>query len=114
MGSSHAPGATDASEIFNEMGLWYIGWDYSVDSPLGTACVRVERVTVCDNASPSVTAGLCRVSKYLWLILSVLLTFKALWQQYEPSALRISNATFCIYVFHMILSVNGDYFLKQR
>jgi hypothetical protein len=35
-------------------------------------------------------------------------------QLYVPPALSISTSAFSIYVFHMILSVNGDYFLKQR
>jgi hypothetical protein len=30
------------------------------------------------------------------------------------SASTINNSSFCIYVFHMILRINSDYFLKQR
>jgi hypothetical protein len=33
---------------------------------------------------------------------------------YVPPALTITNSAFCIYVFHMILTVNRDYFLEQR
>jgi hypothetical protein len=33
---------------------------------------------------------------------------------YEPSALTVSNAAFCIYWFCMVLNVNSDYFRKQR
>jgi hypothetical protein len=42
------------------------------------------------------------------------LPFKAQWELYVPAALTISNWAFCIYVFRMILTVNSDYFLKQR
>jgi hypothetical protein len=41
------------------------------------------------------------------------LIFKAQWQLYVPPALTISNCIF-IHVFRMILTVNTDYFLKQR
>jgi hypothetical protein len=33
---------------------------------------------------------------------------------YEPSALTVSNDVFYIYWFDMVLTVNSDYFLKQR
>jgi hypothetical protein len=33
---------------------------------------------------------------------------------YIPPALTVSNFTFYIYVFRMILTANSDYFLKQR
>jgi hypothetical protein len=29
-------------------------------------------------------------------------------------ALTVNNAAFCIYEFHVIFTVNNDYFLKQR
>jgi hypothetical protein len=32
----------------------------------------------------------------------------------KPAALTVSNSSFYIYVFRMILTVNSDYFLKQR
>jgi hypothetical protein len=32
---------------------------------------------------------------------------------YTPVALTVGNPAFCIYGFHMILAVNGDYFPKQ-
>jgi uncharacterized protein with PQ loop repeat len=32
----------------------------------------------------------------------------------KPAALTISNFSFCIYVFRMILTVNSGYFLKHR
>jgi hypothetical protein len=41
-------------------------------------------------------------------------TFNAQWWLYVTSALKISNILFCIYVFRTILTVNSDYFLKQR
>jgi hypothetical protein len=31
-----------------------------------------------------------------------------------PAALTISNSSFCIYVFRMILRINSNYFLIQR
>jgi hypothetical protein len=34
--------------------------------------------------------------------------------KYVPVALTISNASFCIYMFRVILTANSDYFLKQR
>jgi hypothetical protein len=36
------------------------------------------------------------------------------WCLYVPPALPISNSPFCIYGSCMILTVNSDYFLKQR
>jgi uncharacterized protein with PQ loop repeat len=33
---------------------------------------------------------------------------------YVLPALTISNSSFCIYVFHMIIRINIDYFLKQH
>jgi hypothetical protein len=33
---------------------------------------------------------------------------------YVQAVLTISNSSFCIYVFRMILTVKSDYFLKQR
>jgi hypothetical protein len=33
---------------------------------------------------------------------------------YVPSALTFGNSAFCIYGFHMILTANRDYFLKQQ
>jgi hypothetical protein len=33
---------------------------------------------------------------------------------YVPPYLTITKSAFCIYVFRMILTVNSDYFLKQR
>jgi hypothetical protein len=40
--------------------------------------------------------------------------FKAQWQLFVPPASTINNSSVCIYVFRMILSINSDYFLKQR
>jgi hypothetical protein len=40
--------------------------------------------------------------------------FKAQWELYVPPASTIDDSSFCIYVFRMFLSVNSDYFLKQR
>jgi hypothetical protein len=39
---------------------------------------------------------------------------KTHWQLYVPPASIISNSAFFIHGFRMILSVNSDYFLKQR
>jgi hypothetical protein len=36
------------------------------------------------------------------------------WQLYVPVALTVSNPSFHIYGFHMILTVKRDYFLKQH
>jgi hypothetical protein len=33
---------------------------------------------------------------------------------YEPSAVTVSNAAFCIYWFCMVLTVNSYYFLKRH
>jgi hypothetical protein len=43
-----------------------------------------------------------------------ILTLKGKWYIYIPSALTITDAAVCIYVFRMILTVNSDYFLKRH
>jgi hypothetical protein len=40
--------------------------------------------------------------------------FKSYWELYVPPTLTISNCSVSVYVFHIILSVNSDYFLKRR
>jgi hypothetical protein len=47
-------------------------------------------------------------------VLIYLKPFKADWYLYAPATLTISNSAFCVYGFHMILSVNRDYLLKQH
>jgi hypothetical protein len=39
--------------------------------------------------------------------------FTAQWEVYVPPALTISSCAFYVYGFCMILSVKGNYFLKQ-
>jgi hypothetical protein len=55
-------------------------------------------------------------SQYILIIIIIMHVnpFKVQWKLYATPALTISNSSFCIYVFRMILTVNSDYFLKQR
>jgi hypothetical protein len=40
--------------------------------------------------------------------------FKVKWLLYVPAPLAARGLAFCIYGFCMFLTVNSDYFLKQR
>jgi hypothetical protein len=93
----------DSIEVYIADILWYVLVLYTVYNE--NMYVRGGGLWVCPEPSKTVIRP--------WLNERILL-FKAEWYLYVPPALTISNSTFYIYVFCMILNVNSDHFLKRH